>query len=81
MPEGEPDALRGVPTGHFVVLHGYDAKHRLVHVADPYGSNPLTQDHYYEVTLDRLVCAILLGVLTDDANLLIVEQVRKDIKE
>ncbi len=71
----EPDDLRGVPTGHFVVLHGYDGAKRSVRVADPYLANPLTEDLYYEVQLDRLVCAILLGVLTDDANLLIVEPI------
>jgi hypothetical protein len=69
----EPDDIRGVPTGHFVVVCGYHKQHRTVRIADPYLSNPLSEDHYYEVGLDRLVCAILLGVLTYDANLLIVE--------
>ncbi len=68
-----PDDVRGVPTGHFVVLCGYDAKRRAVRVADPYLPNPLAEDHYYDVGLDRLVGAILLGVLTYDANLMVVE--------
>lgn len=46
-------------------------------VADPYLPNPLAEDHYYEVELDRLVCAILLGVLTHDANLVMIEPRRK----
>ncbi len=71
-PQFEPDDVRGLPTGHFVVLCGYDKKRRTVRVADPYLPNPL-EAHYYEVGLDRLVCAILLGVLTYDANLLVLE--------
>lgn len=72
----KPDDVRGVPTGHFVVLCGYDKQKRMVRVADPYLPNPLGENHYYEVGLDRLVCAILLGVLTYDANLLVVEPAR-----
>ena len=67
-----PDDVRGLAAGHFVVLSGYDKRQRKVSVADPYLSNPLGNPHYYEVGLDRLVCAILLGVLTYDANLLII---------
>ena len=70
---GEPDDVRGVPTGHFVVLSGYDKQQRTVSVADPYLPNPLGQTHYYEVGFDRIIVAILLGVLTYDANLLIIE--------
>ncbi len=69
----EADDVRGVPTGHFVVLCGYDPVERQVRVADPYLPNPLgPADHYYVVDVDRVVCAILLGVLTFDANLLIL---------
>jgi hypothetical protein len=77
-PEFEPDDVRGEPTGHFVVLCGYDRQQRTVRVADPYRRNPLGTDHYYEVGFDRLVCAILLGVLTYDANLLIIQPQRRD---
>ena len=67
------DDVRGLPQGHFVVLCGYDKETRKVQVADPYLPNPLGEAHHYEVGLDRLVCAILLGVLTYDANLLVIE--------
>lgn len=67
------DDLRGTPAGHFVVLCGLDETRRNVLVADPYSANPLSDDHFYTVAFDRLVCAILLGVLTYDANLLIIE--------
>lgn len=72
-----PDSIRGEPAGHFVVLCGYDKQRKTVRVADPYLPNPLAEDHYYEVELDRLVCAILLGVLTHDANLVMIEPRRK----
>jgi hypothetical protein len=41
-------------------------------VADPLATNPVGAGQRYEVNIDRVICAILLGVLTYDANLLIV---------
>lgn len=69
----EPDDVRGVPAGHFVVLCGYDRATRSVLVADPLMPNPLSAEHLYELDIDRVVNAILLGILTHDANLLIVQ--------
>jgi len=66
------DDLRGESCGHFVVLSGYDKKTRSVRVADPLVPNPLSDDRFYHVDLYRLVCAIMLGILTYDGNLLIV---------
>lgn len=71
-PACEPDDIRGEPVGHFVVLCGYDSVERTVVVADPFHPNPLSVNYKYEVSLDRVVCSILLGILTYDANLLIV---------
>ncbi len=67
------DDVRGFPAGHFVVLCGYDKRQRTVQVADPYLPNPIGGKHHYEVKTDRLVCSILMGVLTYDANLLVIE--------
>jgi len=68
-----PDDVRGLPQGHFVVLSGYDAVERSVLVADPLESNPLFPgENRYAVDLDRLMCAIMLGIVTYDANLLII---------
>ena len=67
------DDVRGESTGHFVVLAGYDRKERTVLVADPLDPNPITPDRYYHVDIYRLICAIMLGVLTYDGNLLIIE--------
>lgn len=68
----EDDDVRGEPAGHFVVLCGYDRTRREVIVADPYAPNPFNPARRYAVSMDRLVNAILLGILTYDANLLIV---------
>jgi len=67
------DDIRGEPTGHFVVLSGYDKEKRTVLIADPFRPNPVSPYQKYEVDIDRLICAIMLGILTYDANLLIVE--------
>lgn len=73
-PHCDPDDVRGYPVGHFVVLCGYNQNRRTVRVADPLLSNPIVpEEHFYEVRFSRLVCSILLGVLTYDANLLIIE--------
>lgn len=66
------DDLKGEPSGHFMILCSYDKEMREAWVADPYHDNP-SGSLYYSVCLDRLVNAILLGVLTYDANLLVIE--------
>lgn len=72
-----PDDVRGEPAGHFVVLSGYDRSSRLVDVADPYEWNPLSGQRYYSVDINRLIGAVLLGSLTYDANLLVIEVSRR----
>lgn len=67
-----PDDVRGYPQGHFVILCGYDSQERSVHVADPLHTNPFG-GHRYVVDLDRVMCAIMLGILTYDANLLVIQ--------
>lgn len=74
---GEEDDLRGDPAGHFVVLCGYDKEERTIHVADPFHQNPLAAQQDYVVNIDRVLCAILLGVLTHDANFLIIQPRKK----
>jgi hypothetical protein len=72
-PEDDDDDVRGEPQGHFVVLCGYRRGRRTVLVADPFREHPKAPETHYEVSLDRVVGAILLGVLTHDANLLMIE--------
>jgi hypothetical protein len=72
-----PDDIRGEPAGHFVVLCGYDPERREVLVADPLHSNPLSSETRYWIGIERVLCAVLLGIVTYDANLLIIEPRRR----
>lgn len=67
------DDIRGEPTGHFVILSGYETASEMVWVSDPLHENPAYGTHTYPVEMERLVAAILLGQITYDANLLVVE--------
>lgn len=71
-PLDEPDDIRGTPAGHFVVLAGYDRPRRTVLVVDPYGPHPYGPSREYWLGIDRAVAAILLGIVTHDANLLVI---------
>jgi hypothetical protein len=71
-PNDVPDDIRGLPAGHFVVIAGYDRKKRSVLVADPYGLHPYGPSHEYWTGIDRVIGAVLLGIVTHDANLLVV---------
>ncbi len=71
------DDLRGEPSGHFVVLSGYDMDRRTTHIADPLLPNPISASQYYEVTLNHLVCSVMLGIITCDANLLVLSPPKK----
>lgn len=79
-PDCVDDDIKGTPQGHFVVLCGYDPDEQMVDVADPYLKNPLGVQHHYHVRLERLICAILLGVITYDANLLFIEPQSADFQ-
>lgn len=80
-PEDTPDDIRGVPAGHFVVIAGYNRPNRTVLVADPYSTNPYSQDpNLYWINVERVVAAILLGIVTHDANLLIIHPRREKLK-
>ncbi len=67
------DDVRGEPVGHFVVLTGYRRVTREILIADPLRTNPLVSSRYYAVTVHRLIGAILLGTMTYDADLLVIE--------
>lgn len=71
------DDIRGESTGHFVVLAGYDKVSRNVLIADPFKPNPVSSHQHYEVNIYRLVCSIMLGIVTYDDNLLIIEPRKK----
>ncbi len=72
------DDIEGRPTGHFVVVTGYDHDSRMAWVADPLRPNPVSRSAEYPVKMNRLINAIMLGIVTYDANLLIIEPVEDD---
>ncbi len=67
------DDVRGTPCGHFVIIAGFDETHRQIVVVDPHRENPLSRNNYYRVSSHRLINAILMGMITFDANLLIIQ--------
>lgn len=71
-PDDTPDDIRGTPSGHFVVIAGYDFERRKLLVVDPYQPNPFAGAHKYWLGIDRVLGAVLLGIVTHDANLLVI---------
>lgn len=65
--------IKGEPAGHFVILTGYDKEKKSVLVADPLNTNPFSSSQKYEIEIDRVICSILLGIITYDANFLIIK--------
>lgn len=66
-PEDTPDDIRGAPAGHFVIISGYNRNKRTLLINDPYGPN-----QEYWCNIDRVINAILLGIVTYDSNLLVI---------
>jgi hypothetical protein len=71
------DSIKGEPAGHFVVIIGFDEKKNCVHITDPNEPNPIGQGKVYSVSFPRLINSIMLGIVTYDANLLIIEPKEK----
>jgi hypothetical protein len=65
-----PDDVGGEPTGHFVVIVGYEHWGRRFSLRDPSEHVPVAPDGRQVVDAQRLVNAILLGDVTYDAVLL-----------
>lgn len=66
------DDVRGSPSGHFIVIAGYDRARQQVLVMDPYALNPYGKALEYWLSVDRIIGAVLLGIVTHDANLLVI---------
>jgi hypothetical protein len=76
-PNDVPDDIRGAPAGHFVLMAGYDRKMQRVLVVDPYDRHPYGPSHEYWISIDRALGAVLLGIVTHDANLLVIHPPRR----
>ena len=70
--EHGPDDIRGESTGHFVVVYDVDRVNRQFRVADPYGDHPFSDEHCYSIGAARMIGAIMLGIVTYDAKLLLL---------
>ena len=70
---GEADDVKGEPAAHFVIIFGQDDDRRHVTIADPLGADQPFGSHVYRVRFERLICAIMLGVLSYDSALLVIE--------
>ncbi|MEP2025641.1 MAG: C39 family peptidase [Reichenbachiella sp.] len=66
------DDIKGEPSGHFVIVNGYDPDSRQVYIADPLKYNPISDYQYYKVSYQKMITSIMLGVVTYDANLLMI---------
>jgi hypothetical protein len=71
------DSIKGEPAGHFVVITGFDEDKNCVHITDPNEPNPIGQGKVYSVSFPRLINSIMLGIVTYDANLLIIQPKEK----
>jgi hypothetical protein len=71
-PDDTPDDILGTPSGHFVIIAGLDPERNRVLVVDPYQPNPYGPALEYWISIDRVISAILLGIVTHDANLLVI---------
>jgi hypothetical protein len=71
------DSIKGEPAGHFVVINGYDEEKNCAYISDPIKHNPLGKGPLYSVSFTRLINSITLGIVTYDANLLIIEPPKK----
>jgi len=67
------DSIKGEPAGHFVVISGFDEEKNSISLADPMTPNPLGQGQFYTVPINRLINSIMLGIVTYDSNLLVIE--------
>jgi hypothetical protein len=68
----EYDDVRGEPTGHFVVISGYEPRTNEFVVRDPSKNILFSPTGRYSVPAERLTSAILLGDVTYDAVLLVL---------
>ena len=71
-PDGREDDVGGSPVGHFVVATGWRHESREVVVADPIHREPFNPHAEYQVDVHRFINAVMLGIVSYDANLLMI---------
>lgn len=76
----EYHSIKGEPAGHFVIISGYEDENNTVFLSDPMTPNPLGKGQLYNVSFSRLINSIMLGIVTYDANLLVIEPTKRSSK-
>lgn len=66
------DDVAGYPEGHFVIIEKFNEKTQKVTIADPYGHNPFSRNLRYTISMERLLTAMFLGIITYDANFVVI---------
>lgn len=68
------DDINGVPQGHFVILSGINLDKNQVYLADPFQNNPAYKEKKYWVNLQHFINSVLIGVITYDANFILIQK-------
>lgn len=71
---GEYDDVKGYPQGHFVVLTGISGDFSQVEITDPLQPNPMTSKQKYRVGTQHFLNSLLIGVITYDANVVVLKK-------
>lgn len=66
------DDVKGYPQGHFVILSGMKGDLSEVEITDPLKNNPLKKGQQYNMGTQHFINSILIGVITYDANIIIL---------
>jgi hypothetical protein len=72
LPDNQESDLLGHPVGHFVVVSGYDPGTREVKIHDPLRRTSISDTGTYSLPFQKFSNALMLGILTYDANLLVI---------
>ncbi len=72
LPNGQNDDVAGFPVGHFVVVNGFEEESDEIVISDPYRGNPFNPRGIYRVDTHRFINSVMLGIVTYDANLLLI---------
>jgi hypothetical protein len=74
LPDNLENDVTGHPVGHFVVVSGYNADTREVEIHDPLRRHALSATGMYSLPFHKFSNAVMLGILTYDANLLVISK-------
>ena len=72
LPNNQENDVVGHPVGHFVVVSGYNSETREVQIHDPLRRHAISASGTYTLPFLKFSNAVMLGILTYDANLLVI---------